>query len=556
MKLGIYARKSTDKQKSTEFQIALGVQYAKANKLEYQIYSDEGLSGTGDYKNRPEFEQLLSDIVSGDITHVHIWNQNRAEREPLTFFTLAKIVVDNNTVLIENGVVIDLNDEDTFFLRGIQSMLNRMEVKKRNSMIKGKLKYNAQQNKVHGKPPLGFTKDENNKIIIDKKKAPLIQRIYDLAIKGEIGAKQIARLLTDEGIPTTRNKDQWKAGTILDILKNPWFKGERNFSGTIYKVPAIISSKQWDAVQQQLTKNRRYSKKITKHNYLLTDILVCKKCGKNYQGKRNANYKYAYYMCASRKDPYHCGNKGVKMEWIEENIWDHFFRDDILLNKVSKLINQTDTSKQIKVLQNDLETLNAGVEEQNNKRKKAVKLVLDNILSDEDVKQELLSIENRKTELFNSIKNTEQQITFLQSKTDKKKNEITSIKNLIDTTPFNKQKQIVKNQIDKIEIEHLGDYIEITIHYKIYPLDPERLYTDKGYKNTYVVNYDNDEAAKSNGYINLIEFNKEQQTKENTLDIQLGENNRILSINGEKVDIDITIGDIIGRADIQKILKQ
>jgi len=507
--LGIYARKSTDKQKSIELQIALGESFAKDKGWDYIIYSDEGLSGTGDISNRPQFEKMLGDIVSGKITKVHIWSQNRAEREPLTFFTLAKIVQDHNTKLYENGVEIDLNNEDTFFMRGIQSMLNRMEVKKRNVMITDKLRYNAEQGKVHSRPPLGYTKSETNHIIIDEDDAKLVRRIFQLSEEGK-GGKVIARMFTLEGIPTMRGAKQWSSNTILDIIKNPWYKGERNFSGNIYEVPVIIPKDKWERAQKNLKKNRRYSGKITRHNYLLNKGLIkCARCGKSFQGKRNANYGYAYYRCASEAKPHKCGNSGIRIEYIEEAIWIHFFSNNKLLNKVKKLNNNTDNSAKQKELEIELEKLKAEVSKQNSKRKNAARLAFDQILSDDEVKEELKSIDSAKLKLNNSIINIEEQLNYLKKLEQKEKIDNSSLENLYKNLPFKKKKEIVKKIINHISINKENGYFTIEIKYNMFPLPNERFIVDELYNETILVDIEADNKARAKGYDNILGWEKD-----------------------------------------------
>jgi hypothetical protein len=76
-------------------------------------------------------------------------------------------------------------------------------------------------------PPFGYLKDPEQKghLIIDPETAPIIRRIYDLALDGN-GAMKIAKTLMDERIPITRAR----TGTEMDANYYSWGSGRIIFS--------------------------------------------------------------------------------------------------------------------------------------------------------------------------------------------------------------------------------------------------------------------------------------------------------------------------------------
>src|SRR5690606_1258131 len=118
---------STDKQQSIPFQKQLGENFAKSKGWKFKHYSDKGISGGAKIEDRKEFSQMLDDIIDGKIQKVWVWEQDRLEREPSTWFALCTALTDADVELFEDGKTVDLNDENVFMLKGIKSLMNRSE---------------------------------------------------------------------------------------------------------------------------------------------------------------------------------------------------------------------------------------------------------------------------------------------------------------------------------------------------------------------------------------------------------------------------------------------
>ncbi|MFS4455464.1 recombinase family protein [Maribacter sp. 2304DJ31-5] len=195
---------------------------------------------------------------------------------------------------------------------------------------------------------LGYRKGEDGKIEIDPEQAKLIKRIYESSLKGK-GSKVIANELSEEGVPTQRNKQFWAGNTILDIIKNPYYKGVRTQSGVEYKVPAIFDEAYWQKVNDNIKNNRIFSGTKVVHKYLLNKGLVCcGVCGKNYYGRKQRNSKYAYYLCASRKSRLEdCHNRALNLEVFERFVWDNFFRNGEMYQRVTEAFKHGGSEKRL-----------------------------------------------------------------------------------------------------------------------------------------------------------------------------------------------------------------
>jgi hypothetical protein len=72
---------------------------------------------------------------------------------------------------------------------------------------------------------LGYDKDEFGKILIVEEEAEVVRYIYKSYLNG-ISGPEIAKSLTELGIPTVKGLTVWTAGAVYGILKNEKYCGE------------------------------------------------------------------------------------------------------------------------------------------------------------------------------------------------------------------------------------------------------------------------------------------------------------------------------------------
>ena len=95
MRVGIYARKSVERQDSVSIQ----TQIDECKKLigsndVVEIYSDEGFSGKN--TQRPDFQRMISDIEYGDIKKVVCYKLDRFSRNITDFYNVYEILKEHD----------------------------------------------------------------------------------------------------------------------------------------------------------------------------------------------------------------------------------------------------------------------------------------------------------------------------------------------------------------------------------------------------------------------------------------------------------------------------
>lgn len=496
--IAVYVRISQDRENelSTREQRIQGSEFAQSLKMPYQIYEDKGLSGTLDeIKDRPAFSQMIDDILEGKIKIVYAYDQSRLERNPQVRFTFKKILLENNVKLYDANGEINLENDEAEMLGDMMSIMNSYYVKLTKKKIKAVVNRRASEGKSHGILPYGF-KNQNGNLEIDEEEAEVIKKIFDLQLKGW-GQQRISNYLNENNIPTRKNKlgtkpeAIWESATIFRILKNKLYMGKRQWKGKEYDVEPIIDPITFDQVQQNRIANRTRSGAITEHKYLLYQTMRCAECGSNlavrsHKGKPD----YSYYTCTgSRNKKINCKAKPIKQAPIEEFIWERFFLSDTLINLVKESFAMNNVLAGIDKYEKLGEELKAKVTTLENKRKNAVRLAIDGVLSDEDVKAEITKLDREKSDLELKIRQNDEHILFLRDSRKKQKEIEQDLYNLKTNTSFKRKRELVSKYIKKISIWFLDPWFTLGVGFTISELPMEMYMLGKDYQ--FAIDVDN-----------------------------------------------------------------
>ncbi|MFV8376010.1 recombinase family protein [Flavobacterium sp. LB1P71] len=495
MKLGIYCRISRIKD-GNDLSIADQQQkgMAKADELgiPYELYIDEGLSGASEsISDRPEFERFIGDVANNTLSHVFAYDQSRFERNPQIRFVINNLFKKHNVTYITqmNGLV-DLHDPQSEFFGDLLSVINKFHVTTTKIKVKSALRLRVKEGKTRGILPYGYTKDDNDFMIVDETEAVIVRRIYQMSLEG-IGTRTISETLNNEGVPTRYNtmgsgtvsvknkytgivstrkkKDvKWAPNTITNIIKNTIYKGDRLYSGIITKLPAIFATEYWDKVNYHLPLNRNNTGKKVEYRYLLKGLIRCGVCGRNMYGRKREEKHDNHYMCSSKRiKGENCGNRSINIDRIEYFIWQNLFYECGLRDKIKKEFHFDD--KEINRLSNNLVLINKSNDSLNTERQRAIDLVIKGIISENDIANNLKDIDN-KINTNNIIINENKQKLFALENSNKI---VTKHENDFETfnkvTTFERKRNIINDFISNIDILYLADKGEykIDIDFKI-----------------------------------------------------------------------------------------
>ena len=207
----------------------------KNGMFQYEYYVDDGYTGRN--FNRPSFQRMIADIEAGKIGCVITKDLSRLGRNYIEAGSYIEIFFPKHNVryiAITDGV--DSLTRQEMDITPFKNILNDMysrDISKK--VLAGRMTRSRQGKFCGGQPPLGLMRDPDDRghLILDPETAPVIRKIYDMALDGW-GRMRIAKQLMDDKVPITRVKSNtecdvnyyaWGGARISHILRNPFYKG-------------------------------------------------------------------------------------------------------------------------------------------------------------------------------------------------------------------------------------------------------------------------------------------------------------------------------------------
>ena len=330
----------------------------------YVHFTDDGISGTR--FDRPGFQKMIDEVKADRISVVIVKDMSRFGRDYLQVGTYMEVLRKHDTRLIALNDSVDTlkgDDEFTPFRNIMNEWYARDTSKKIRSAFQAK---NLAGKHTSSSVPYGYLKSEQdkNQWVIDPVAAPIVQRIYRMAMEGK-GPYQIANILSNEhieipayyhqklGIGLWKTREikspyRWGSSTIVHILTNPSYLGHTcNFKTRKHfkdKKSHYVDQDQWniikdthepiidqetyDTVQRMRAGIRRYPDGWGEV-HPLAGLLYCADCGspmyihRTGNGNRTANFSCSGYgkvpvgsKCASG----HWVNADSVMKLIQETL--------------------------------------------------------------------------------------------------------------------------------------------------------------------------------------------------------------------------------------------
>lgn len=314
-RVAAYCRVSTDSDEqatSYEAQVEHYTEYIKKNP-QWEcagIYADDGISGTST-KNREEFNRLIDDCLSGKIDLVITKSISRFARNTLDCLNYIRKLKEKNIAVFFEKENINTLDSKGEVMLTIMASLAQQESESLSQNVRLGLQYRYQQGKVivNHKRFLGYDKDDDGNLVINKQEAEVVKRIFREYLEGYTFF-QIGKGLKADGIKTGAGNDHWFTSTICKILKNEKYMGDALLQKTVttdfltkkrvnnkgivpqYYVEdshdAIIPKELFMRVQDEMDKRAKLEspsgrRRINTGKFALSNIIYCAHCGEVYQ---------------------------------------------------------------------------------------------------------------------------------------------------------------------------------------------------------------------------------------------------------------------------------
>lgn len=347
-------------------------------KEKYEIirfYIDEAKTGTTT-DGRVQFLEMLDDSRKKEFSHVIVHKLDRFARSRADSAVCKKILKDNGVSVI--SVLEPLDDSpESIILESVLEGMNEYYSKNLSRETKKGMRVAISKGRILGSLPYGIIADKDNKFAVDEEQAKVVKYIFNEFGNG-VKMTTLVRLLKDQGYKTKAGND-FTAGTLTNMIKNPLYTGDYKFGDNLYPnvVAPIVSRELFAKCQNNF---RHYTHSKDKGTiYLLTGILF-HECGAPMIGYKSIKKGKEYYF-------YRCKNKEpgafIKKKEMEDGIIKcliDFLSKDKVINDLTKSIN-----KQIKESNehSDVAQIKKKLDELKTQDKKLLDLYLNGILDKE-----------------------------------------------------------------------------------------------------------------------------------------------------------------------------
>ena len=333
---------------------------------EHGVYKDEAYSGA--IIARPELDRLRDDAKAGRFQVVYFLQPDRLARDNhyigLVCTELKRYGIK---ITFKNTPVADDPQGDLMLnIYGSFAQYERALISDR--MRRGR-RFKAEVRKliVGSNAPYGYRYVKKN---ADKKlegyyelipeEIAVVKNIFDLVDTQNFTARKVTRWLAENNIPPRNiNTTKWSLTTVLKILHRTEYIGvsyynksecveprQRNSSQRYKKrlkssarfrpkeewiaisVPhcKVIPEDQFTRVQIKLKNHKSFSKRNTKNQYLLSQLLRCNRC--KYFWRCTSYSGVLYYLCSNPQQtfplPRTCNAKSIRADMLDKTVWRAF----------------------------------------------------------------------------------------------------------------------------------------------------------------------------------------------------------------------------------------
>ena len=253
----IYARYSSQNQRDVSIEQQYAACEAYAAREGYTVvdhYADRAVSGKTD--NRPAFQRMMKDALSGSFDFVIAWKSSRMGRNMMQAMV-------NESKLADLGIrclYVEEDFDDTaagrFALRNMMNV-NQFYIENMAEDVKRGMLDNAAKCMVNNKPPLGYRKGKDGRFEIYEPEAAIVRDIFHRLLNGW-SIYDLANDLNQRGIKTSTGKE-WKKQSFQHLLTNDKYIGVYRFADVVIEdgVPAILDRTTFEQVQQLLKTKKK-----------------------------------------------------------------------------------------------------------------------------------------------------------------------------------------------------------------------------------------------------------------------------------------------------------
>ena len=426
-----------------------------------EVYYDEGITGTS-VKKRDAFNRMIADCEDGKIELVITKEVSRFARNTVDTLCFTRKLTALGIRVIFMNDSIDTSDKDGELRLTIMASIAQEESRKISERVKWGIRRKMENGWVYGHSEMLGYRTHDGKLEIVPEEAEIVRRIFHSYVYEGKGCHTIANELNAAGLFTVKGK-MWREDGVNRILKNDKYVGDLtqwkhystdfltkrvlqnngdNPDTPLVKVPnhheAIISREVWDLAQKQVYGRglmSREGRKFSQH-YWFSSKVTCAKCGYSYNVTGSTKKEKRSLRCVNRCK--YGKNPRVDANGAEVGCDNHAINEVVLevcMKHILEYIRFTRSGITERLLENitamqalkptfDSEPLKAEIEALNIKKRKAIDLMLDELITKEELKQQTAYYDDE-------ISRISETIASRQNVAESHKRQLDAIKNYI-----------------------------------------------------------------------------------------------------------------------------
>ena len=246
--------------------------------------------------------------------------------------------------LIHENLVLDKNSKaGDLTILGLNVVMAQNYVLSLRDNVIGGMDYQAKHGHCMYKAPLGYLNirktDGKADVIIDKERAPLVQKLFSQYSTGLYSLKDITKQCKAWGLTSKYNGKPLTTSAVHRILNNKFYIGEMIYKEDFFKhqyetfiSPALFQMCQ-DIMHGRKPEEHKTHFKSTEEPFLFRGLVRCGKCGcvmSSYKKVKPNGNEYVYLKCSHFKE---CDNPQLSevkvLKPIEEELKHLYVREEI-----------------------------------------------------------------------------------------------------------------------------------------------------------------------------------------------------------------------------------
>jgi DNA invertase Pin-like site-specific DNA recombinase len=313
VKLIPYARQSRSDEVTIELdrQVAEMREWAERNGAELtEPVIERSVSGNKPWRER-ELGAVVERIHAGEADGIIVGYASRMTREKLsaTFEVLEELEAYTRVYVDKNRV--QRPGESDLLRDAIDGAISHNEWRTLAGHLRNGKHESWEAGKFVGVPPAGYISrliEKYNRRGVQQhgqvekgEHAPTVARALKLRADGGSWS-EVARLLMDAGVPTTRGNAHWSTQAVSTIARNPIYRGLWRCScgcgeETLRTELAIVSPKVWDDIQARFETDGAHTPgRKDRGRAMLAGLLRCAECNGTLSYDQSRD-RWIYYRC-------------------------------------------------------------------------------------------------------------------------------------------------------------------------------------------------------------------------------------------------------------------